>query len=216
MLHTEFKIREWISACAKCRSFHGPICVFCKECWRALFDLKNSQCDLKQVNYPFKVYSLFTWYDEYDKFIRPLVYSLKGGLIYEPWEWLANWFLFARQLEEFSEDLVLITPPQKTRRDHALLWAQAFSCQLRAPILSCLEEGTSTGQQKSLTRFGRFSREYLLKGDFSIESFQNKKVVLVDDTITSGGTAQAVFIAIGEPSSFEVWTLASRPRHGTY
>jgi predicted amidophosphoribosyltransferase len=37
-------------------------------------------------------------------------------------------------------------------------------------------------------------------------------IVFVDDVITSGATAMAAYMALEDPSRFEVWTLANRPK----
>jgi predicted amidophosphoribosyltransferase len=34
----------------------------------------------------------------------------------------------------------------------------------------------------------------------------------VDDVITSGSTAMAAYLALGDPDYFEAWTLVCRPK----
>ncbi len=211
----QFKMREWISVCARCRSFRGPIRIYCEDCWLRIFDFQNSQNELCQSNYPFKVYSLFTWHDEYDHLIRPLIYALKGGQICDPWIHLASKFLFLRNQTSLNSAEIIVTPPQEKNGDHAFFWAKALVNQIGAELHLCLAEEKRAEKQKSLSRARRHKREYVLKESYPVEPYQSKRVVFVDDTITSGGTAQAAFNALECPAQFEVWTLVARPRFGT-
>jgi predicted amidophosphoribosyltransferase len=42
-----------------------------------------------------------------------------------------------------------------------------------------------------------------------------RTIVLVDDVMTSGATALAAYMALGDPQLFEVWTIANRPKLAT-
>ena len=39
-----------------------------------------------------------------------------------------------------------------------------------------------------------------------------RAAIFADDVITTGATALAAYMALGDPPSFEVWTLACRPK----
>ena len=216
-------IREYLSACAKCRSLRGPIRIFCEDCWVLALEFRNTASELRQKNYPFEIYSLYTWHDEFDSVVRPLIYALKDGLIKEPWTRLAQELVFQRSLLEFDLPDWIVIPPRKRQRDHAWNWAKAISDLLLVEILDCLlPQEDSLATQKSLSILGRKERKMQLKdSDFLLshqlerESLKGKRILFVDDTITSGATAQAAFLALGSPPCFEVWTLVARPKHGT-
>lgn len=203
-----FSLREWISACARCKSLRSPICIFCKDCWERLFEIQNR--DLLQPFYSFPVYSLFTWSDENDHLIRPLIYALKSGLIQRPWLDFANDFLFLRG--SIQNDILLALPPRKNKRDHAFYWAEALSNQMQSEIFDALKVEGEAVFQKSLSLRERQKRKFIVNDGAEFNS--KLSVIFVDDTITSGGTAQAVFEALDCPERFEVWTLVSKPRRG--
>ncbi len=207
MTFKNFSLREWISVCARCKSLHSPICIFCEECWKRLFEIQN--LNLLQPHYSFPVYSLFIWLDENDHLIRPLIYALKGGIIQKPWSVFAVDFLFLR--EQTDANALLVLPPSGNKRDHAFCWARALALQMKAEMIDVFALEGHTVFQKSLSRQERQNRKFILKEEID----RDRTFIFVDDTITSGGTAQAAFEALDCPDRFEVWTLVSKPRRGT-
>jgi predicted amidophosphoribosyltransferase len=209
------QLRSWISACARCRSLRPPIHIFCEECWEILNEIENTENDLRQAHYSFAVYSLYTWSDEFDFMIRPLIYALKGGVIHEPWVLFATRFLYLRsQLGlDWTSNSQIVIAPRKNKKDHAFYWARSLSEQSQIQVLDCLQSEGPLVRQKSLSFAKRQDRSFVSRG---LERHPETKFIFVDDTITSGGTAQAVFEAIGCPQDFEVWTLVSKPRFGVH
>jgi predicted amidophosphoribosyltransferase len=201
-------IREHLSACARCRSLRGPIQIFCELCWELATDFRNDERSLRQSGYPFKVYSLYTWHDQFDSVIRPLIYALKGGCIQKPWPFLAQELIYRRSLIAWIAADAIVLPPRQNKLDHAWYWAKAIGDFLKVPILDCLESEART--QKRLSLSLRKNRQMNRTG----EDVRGLKLIFVDDTITSGATALAAFTALGAPERFEVWTLVARPRHG--
>ncbi len=208
-------IRKWVSSCARCRSLRGPIHIYCEYCWLRLFEIQNAVNDFQQRDYPFLVYALFTWQDELDQLIRPLVYALKGGVIVEPWMKFAQDFLFFRSQIGNLLPQVIVIPPQKKRLDHAYYWGKALADSIGCELLLCLAETNNTRKQKLLSRESRQKKEFELEGDFKKDHFRELRIAFVDDTITTGSTAAAAFQALEGPCQFEVWTLVAKPRFGT-
>jgi predicted amidophosphoribosyltransferase len=201
-------IREHLSACARCRSLRGPIQLFCRSCWELAGEFRNDERSLQQTAYALKVYSLYTWYDQFDSVIRPLIYGLKGGLIQKPWEHFAQDLIFKRNLLGRNAAEAIVLPPRQNKRDHAWFWAKAIGEFLNIPVLDCLESEDRT--QKRLSLNLRKNRQMNRIGP----DINQLKLIFVDDTITSGATARAAYEALGSPENFEVWTLVARPRHG--
>ncbi len=203
-------MREHLRACAKCRSLKAPIEIFCRDCQELAVEFRNSERDLLQEAYPFEVYSLYTWYDEVDSIVRPLIYALKGGLIQRPWTDFAEDLVFRRSLIGFHLPEQIVLPPRKNARDHAWYWAKALGHLLRVPIADFLVSDDIQSSQKQLNIQRRKERQMHWRG----EDLSQKNLLFVDDAITSGATAQAAHLALGSPTNFEVWTLVARPRHG--
>lgn len=201
-------IREHLSACARCRSLRAPIQIFCQSCWQLAREFRNDEQSLLQRAYPLRVYSLYTWYDQFDSVIRPLIYALKAGIIQKPWQHFAQDLIFKRNQLGFIVAEVVVLPPRQNKFDHAWYWANAIADFLKVPVLDCLESEDRT--QKSLSLALRQNREMNRIGP----DVSHLKMIFVDDTITSGATALAAYAALGSPEHFEVWTLVARPRHG--
>ncbi len=106
----------------------------------------------------------------------------------------------------------MVLPPRKKKEDHAYWWAQALSSWSLASVVDCLEFDGNQKSQKLKSLKERQERKFVRRDEYD---FENAKVIFVDDTITSGGTAQAAFEALNYPDDFEVWTLVSRPQFGT-
>lgn len=125
--------------------------------------------------------------------------------------------------------------------DHSALWstvlAQSFQQMSRSPFTditptadgpSNVKSGAGSGQ-KMLTQSERGHRRFELQEEFAYLARRErgssmsgppakprelgaKSIVFADDVITSGATAMAAYMALGDPDGFEVWTLAARPR----
>jgi len=116
------------------------------------------------------------------------------------------------------EHYLLVTPPNRhaPKPDHAVFWAKALAGAtgiLWAGSLSKIETSNSQSSQKEKTLPDRQLVELTVE-NFQLprEMAQNRHIIFVDDLITSGNTAQAARRALQCRRSFEVWSLAWRPR----
>jgi predicted amidophosphoribosyltransferase len=111
----------------------------------------------------------------------------------------------------------VLPPRSKRQEDHAWALAMEFSRLWKKPILDILTENQgekgSHRIQKQLTGDQRHERRYRAKDGFELADWsQRGSLILVDDVITSGATAMAAYMALEDPSRFEVWTLVNRPK----
>lgn len=207
---------RYLRSCAVCRSFLPPIDFLCPSCWRELGQIMNRGPALRQSDYVLPTYSLLTWTPQTASFVRPLIYAFKDGRAAQAAEKLATLFLTERASFERQAHVI---PAPANGFDHATLWAQALVRQGGWTLSDCLEDKTSREErQKDLRAGERGLRRYGFREHFAMAGepvLAAKPIVFADDVVTSGSTAMAAYMALGDPERFEVWTLVARPRLAT-
>lgn len=205
-------VLRWLRSCARCGSIRPPIDLFCTECERLIGTQINRGPALLQSGFAFPVYSLFTWTHVNDSVIKPLLYGFKKGLAVRAAEGLSLQFLHEISRDRPRLGPWLVHPGGSGGRDHSWLLAQSFARLIAPnnpiPLVTLKLAGGGSQKLKSATE--RRARRFVHEEKFSNRA--NLPWVFVDDVITTGSTAQAAWRALGEPNSFEVWTLACRPK----
>lgn len=214
------RVLRWFRCCAVCSSSLPPIDLLCGICWQKFEELRNRGEWLSQPGYPFAVYSLLTWTDENDAFVRPFIYGLKRGWQVGAFEKLTQLLAFERNWGREKPAPVLVHPASSDGRiDHSrilgALLGEAWSRE--AHSLDWDEDTLRANRisQKRLNASARTERRFEeVVGE--ARSFEPRASrVFVDDVITSGATALAAHLALGRPEGFEVWALVSRPKLAT-
>lgn len=137
--------------------------------------------------------------------------SLKMGKNPEDWEWIAREMIrrFGETLYEFSRVWIVSAPRSSYKRDHADYLAHSLTRllgQKRGPVVL----KTGSYKQRSLTKKQRLQMILQVPEINTWDYSEGDAVLMVDDVYTTGGTAQAVYQALGKPGNFFVWTLAYR------
>ncbi len=208
---------RWLRACAVCRTIRPPIDLLCGHCRGRLLAVANRGNELRREGYPFPVYSLWTWDNENDALLKPVLHSFKGGFAFSFAALAAEVLVNERSPNLLRRPIFLF--PRSARvgaREHAWLLARLFASFWpdRALICGLIASQREGGGQKTKTLFDRSRHRFIPLDREKISWLSDEAVtwIFVDDVITSGATALAAFMAAGEPPSFEVWTLASRPK----
>jgi hypothetical protein len=106
--------------------------------------------------------------------------------------------------QPLPQGLFYVTPENK-KIDHGSEWAQAFSEILGVPAYRLTL--SSQGNHKTKTRQERWSERVVLN---SYPTNFLRHYWFVDDLLTTGATAQAVWASLGRPESFKVVTIVYR------
>lgn len=108
---------------------------------------------------------------------------------------------------------VFVVPAPSRRgpqRDHAMALAEALvelsGWNLKNVLRFQIPEG---GAQKTKKAWQRSERRFIAVEDLKA---QGGTILFVDDVVTTGSTARAAWLALREPSEFEVWSVAHQPR----
>lgn len=160
---------------------------------------------------PLNVYSLLTWPPGQSDVFSKWVLSLKNSSPYK-WKNLAQlWLQNSCEKVSLSPTSILIPcPSRKVGRDHALRWTQAmsqatgiaYSQRLRYSAQAVSSQRSSSFYERKKIRFEIIAQESPLE--------TSKKIVFMDDIVTTGATANAAWMALGQPKDFEVWCLVYR------
>lgn len=187
--------------------FHNqfkPIDFFCEKCWYLL--------EKEKTKIGFKIYKsqdifvkpLYLW-KEKESVVGDLIHGLKGGTPMEIIERLSLEIAFR---EKHQKDIVTVPVPSSKvgDKDHAFQMAKCISQKLNVELWNGLIWKEKSTNQKFLKKTERFDSTM----EKTLDLPAGKRVVLIDDLVTTGATTMAAFKAIKGLNQMEVWALACR------
>lgn len=201
-----------LRSCASCRSVFPPIDVLCGECWSSLLRYENHGEALRQEGYPFPVYSSYTWTIANDRPCRSLVAGMKNGWAVRAARSLVERFVQERGFAAAGPAPLFVLPPASSRPsgDHSWLLGQLFSSMWDVePAYGLKYENWGHSPQKRKSASDRSRRRFRSEEKFS---GSRRRFIFIDDVVTTGSTAMAAYMALGDPEQFEVWSLVCRPK----
>jgi predicted amidophosphoribosyltransferase len=201
---------NYFRSCHLCSSGRVPMDLYCESCWTHYFEPLQATDSFAQNKGKFELYSLFEWRSE---LVGHLIHALKQGQRPSAFERLSLWFSLRRSHFGKIGPCVFIPSPPKANceEDHAVLWGQALARRWKSELWMGLQrEDQEEQKRRRLSQRGE-RRLRVVKNLKDINS-GSRRIIFVDDVYTSGATARAAFEALGQPTGFEVWTVACRPR----
>lgn len=188
--------------CIICNQIKFSKSVFCKFCLKKLECVKLKKRKVFGINH----YSLFTWTEENDSFIRPLIYFLKGKSPY----FFKDLSTLFKPLN-LVENQTLISPPSSTKRQYSQ--AESLSIEISKLFggLSVYSIEASKGFNTPKKRLKKKQRFRSLKISGKVREFKNGWV-FVDDVLVSGSTLKSLIEIYGLPQA--ALTLVYRPVFG--
>lgn len=209
MKKKELWLRGW-RACPGCGSFAVTESLTCSFCENKLRAKIRAACEI-EAHWTHRF--LFDWVPGVDDVLSNFILSMKGGAEREAWSHWAAVFLQTHADSFFSarDRAVCAAPSAHAGDDHASLFAKALAEQLGWTYLGRPLSKTRDHSMRGLSRKDRLRRDDFVKST-EFRKPRERKIILVDDVLTTGATARAVRHALGSPVGFEVWTLAARSR----
>ncbi|MBO5714068.1 MAG: ComF family protein [Clostridia bacterium] len=172
-----------------------------------------STCKQTAQNYQ-RARSAFVYQQPIDQFIKKLKFYNKRFYV----EILAEYLSITYFKHVFTPDVITYVPmTQKSQRkrgyNQSKLLALGLSSRVNVEVVDCLEKVKETQRQSKLTKS---QRQKNLKGAFKVVNkslIKNKRVLLVDDVLTTGTTVNAVCEKLLKAGAVavDVLTVASVP-----
>lgn len=199
------KLDRLLRSCSYCGRSSGFTDLLCKFCWQKLF-CKISEKQI-HVTIPISVTSLFIWAKQGDPLIEHVVRTLKAAHYIDAYHQIARELCYRRgELKNIC--FVPIPPSVEGTKDHAFFLAWALSRYTGMPMHTLLRWKFKGASQKQKTREERMSVKMGLMGSIP----KDVKIILVDDIVTTGATANAAYEVLKVYAQIELWTYACRPK----
>ncbi|PRR80778.1 DNA utilization protein GntX [Clostridium liquoris] len=189
-------IKEGICSIIYSKEDECPICkmyseegYLCKECISKIRFCKNRYM-LNQYNIEFKYYSIAY----YTGNIKELILRLKYKSDFHCGEILSSYMTSKIKEENIPCDILTYVPmKRKSLRERGYnqskCLAKNIGKELNIPIITTLKKTENTKDQIGLNGIERWEN---IRGAFTAvnhDKFKNKKIILIDDVITTGATA---------------------------
>lgn len=157
----------------------------------------------------FQSYSLYMWRESSS--LSVWIKSLKGASNREDLKWVAEEMirLYGYTLHRYPRVWLVAAPRAALPLDHSGYLVQELARILDQPLGPVVFKDSSY-KQRFLNRQQRFGIRLKIPEINTWCPDLDDAVLLVDDVITTGGTAESIYKALGRPSNFFVWTLAYR------
>ncbi len=193
-----------LRSCAYCRSSWGDIDLFCTSCWR---ELQRNICyqEYKLEGAPFDVTVLWEW-NNTSPLLKTFAHAQKGIYLNGARLQIINQFLMLLQ-GDVPQTIYYVIPAHK-KRDHASELARIFAEKLGAQLQEIRIE--SVEQYKRKKKYERIQIRKVLSAK-PHPARDDQKVWFVDDIVTTGTTAKAVWDFLDKPQYFRVIALIRRP-----
>ena len=189
------------------RWYACPICTrlqsdraLCPECAEDLF--ARREITVRDLG-AYQTRGLFAWRRDDWRALRWWATGLKRKEHAVFWREPATWLIDAFGIP--AARTVIVPVPSSHRFNHARGFAAELARQTGLEMRDVLVP-RSARHQRRLSRDARRARRF----DRRDEGAALSRVVVIDDIITSGATAEAAYRALGQPAWCEVWCLMDR------
>lgn len=210
----EKELPDGSDLCENCRPIKNS--HYCTRCGRTLSVMTQEYCDHCVSGDPVIFDRARAPHAYSDEHARHIVWKLKyDGARYMA-KIMAKSMLEVLALQPWQIDLITFVPihPKKKREreyNQTQLLANEISDATGIPVVNALTKLTYS--KISATKLGREDRARLLAGSFALngENLKNKSVLLVDDVMTTGATAEecAKMLRFGKAKRVYILTYAT-------
>ena len=201
------------SVCLHCGSMNRVYGGLCNWCNRQL--LKNTTSFTGRAH-DLEIHAFFHWHQRESDVLSKLLLHLKGPQ--SDWDyWGQKWSeLWEEGLGRMSygaksKYILIPAPRQGDKPDHALKFCKALSLSTGLEMEDCLRLKTSRSQKKmSMNDRSRDWGENIYALQNTNIQRPGKRLILVDDIVTTGATALESFKALNYHGKKTVFSLARR------
>ncbi len=178
--------------------------ALCFRCLHFLVSCFRSESELNIQG--LKLTTLMLWNPNQSDLLSNLIIQLKHSDD-KTWSSLAQEFLMNRKPDVVNR-AILVSLASEENKFHGQMWGQSLSELTGIPHIMGLSKMHESRSQKGKSRSQRQTLELQLIVDISV--LKNRRVIFVDDVVTTGATLLAAHKALGLPDNFECWSLCYR------
>lgn len=199
-----------LRTCLNCGDFNPNESRFCHLCEVKIFERSLANINMLTYRQGLPIFRLFDWNPGESDTFSSLVESLKGKYSQNEWLFYGSKLVLALETNVLQGDSQIIVPSPAipSGRRHALYFAQGISNATGIKHMDCLEF-IKHEPQRNLNKMERGKRRLKCKPDLDQQHLA-KKIIFVDDIVTTGFTALAARKAFPNCENFIVLTLACR------
>lgn len=189
---------RYLRSCASCSESGGDIDLYCTDCWELLWR-KQQFKERSILGGAMGAFSFWTWKTG-SSTVESFVRNQKGTGLLEARKKIVQKYLYL--LPQSPPQGLFYVTPQNKKKDHGSEWALAFSEVLEIPAYRLTL--SSQGNYKTKSRKERWSERSILNS-YPKDFLQH--YWFVDDVLTTGATAQAVWASLCRPEIFKAVTI---------
>lgn len=188
--------------CFACSSMDVLKFNLCKVCYQGLIQKSRAGRDkinsISKNGQKIQSLALFEWEQDKQKILTLLLKNLKGGTNKKLVEDLSSSMsiLFLSKYKSHNFDFVAYPPSKNGKSDHASSLALAVARKIGLPVIYGIMAENVADNQKNKTIVEREKLRYL-----TTEKISCKKLLIIDDIVTTGATARALSRAVGAKRS---------------
>lgn len=190
-----------------CGSWSNLRIYFCEKCHQKCLSQFQNQTKTKIENLIVK--SLFKWPPGESDVLSTLILQMKEERTIG-WQVWAEEFVLKWNETQSGTDQLFVSSVSLSGKDHAQNWGKALSSVMGSPHACLLRPSPKLKNQKEASRSERKERIFHTIAPVDFSRLHKKRVIFVDDVVTTGQTALAAYKALGKPDQFEVWSLIYR------